>query len=103
MWIPSVSPLVGRIPSHDNLEMDCLLRDMVTKDSRWNLDLFQLWPSEDRSFSTLAIGGYYSEDCGDSSLELISRGWIELYGLVLQQVLSHLKVPIGSFVRRHAI
>lgn len=39
--------LVSLIPSHFSLDLDCLLSDMVTGDSIWNLDLFRLWLPEE--------------------------------------------------------
>ncbi|MBA0848775.1 hypothetical protein Goshw_006986, partial [Gossypium schwendimanii] len=46
-WLPNVGPLVNKVPFHENLEKDCLLKDMVTKNGSWNLELLRLWLSDD--------------------------------------------------------
>ncbi|MBA0552336.1 hypothetical protein Golob_023157 [Gossypium lobatum] len=34
---------VNLIPGHSNLDLDCLLSEMVSDDDTWNLDLFEVW------------------------------------------------------------
>ncbi|MBA0736956.1 hypothetical protein Gogos_010442 [Gossypium gossypioides] len=36
-----------KFPSSTNLDLDCLVRDLVSSDRRWNLDLFRVWLPED--------------------------------------------------------
>lgn len=41
-WIPNVGPLGNFIPGHSNLDMDCVLSDMVSGNGEYNIDLFCL-------------------------------------------------------------
>ncbi|MBA0826368.1 hypothetical protein Goarm_011224, partial [Gossypium armourianum] len=46
-WISRVDPLLNHIPSQNNLDVDCLLREMIKEEAMWNLDLFHVWlPNE---------------------------------------------------------
>ncbi|MBA0819259.1 hypothetical protein Gohar_003824 [Gossypium harknessii] len=47
VWLPDIGPLTNQIPSHVNLGMDCILRDMVTDEGLWNLALFRVLLSND--------------------------------------------------------
>ncbi|MBA0765931.1 hypothetical protein Gotri_015032, partial [Gossypium trilobum] len=47
VWLPDIGPLINQIPSHVNLGMDCILRDMVTDEGLWNLELFRVLLSND--------------------------------------------------------
>ncbi|KAH1122602.1 hypothetical protein J1N35_005762 [Gossypium stocksii] len=42
-----MGPLVCLIPGHSNMNMDCMLSDMVSGNGEWNIDLFHLWLLED--------------------------------------------------------
>ncbi|KAH1114779.1 hypothetical protein J1N35_008157 [Gossypium stocksii] len=42
-WVPNTRLLVNLIPSHSNLDLDCLLSEMVSDNDTWNLDLFWVW------------------------------------------------------------
>ncbi|KAA3453866.1 reverse transcriptase [Gossypium australe] len=46
-WIPGMGPLTNIIPSFSNLNFDCSVKEMVTADGSWNLDLFRVWVSEE--------------------------------------------------------
>ncbi|XP_052874560.1 putative ribonuclease H protein At1g65750 [Gossypium arboreum] len=46
-WIPNIGPLFRHISPDINLNSDCLLHEMITEEVLWNLDLFQVWLSED--------------------------------------------------------
>ncbi|MBA0598088.1 hypothetical protein Gorai_007867, partial [Gossypium raimondii] len=41
--IPGVGSLISQISSHDNLELECNLKDLTTENASWNLDIFHLW------------------------------------------------------------
>ncbi|KAA3487341.1 reverse transcriptase [Gossypium australe] len=45
-WIPGMGPLIHKIPSFSNLNLDCCVREMVNFDGSWNLDLFSVWAPE---------------------------------------------------------
>ncbi|MBA0798179.1 hypothetical protein Gohar_008795 [Gossypium harknessii] len=45
-WIPNVGTLVDLIPERSNLDLNCLLGDMVLDDGTWNPDLFRIWLPE---------------------------------------------------------
>lgn len=42
-----IGSLINLILAHANLDLDCLLKDMVTEEGIWNLDIFRIWLSED--------------------------------------------------------
>ncbi|KAA3482563.1 LINE-type retrotransposon LIb DNA [Gossypium australe] len=46
-WILGMGPLISKIPSFSNLNLDCCVRDMVNMDGSWNLDLFRVWVSKE--------------------------------------------------------
>ncbi|KAA3482036.1 RNA-directed DNA polymerase (Reverse transcriptase) [Gossypium australe] len=46
-WIPGMGPLISKIPSFSNLNLDCCVKEMVNIDGSWNLDLFRVWLSEE--------------------------------------------------------
>ncbi|MBA0864726.1 hypothetical protein Goshw_005533, partial [Gossypium schwendimanii] len=46
-WIPGIGPFNTHIPTYYNLNVDCTLKDLVTSDAIWNLDMFRIWfPNE---------------------------------------------------------
>ncbi|MBA0669894.1 hypothetical protein Goklo_029633 [Gossypium klotzschianum] len=46
-WIPNYGLLFKQVPWIVNLNIDYPLKDMVTEDGSWNLELFRLWVSEE--------------------------------------------------------
>lgn len=42
-----MGPLLSQIPSFVDLDLDCCVRDLVSHDGIWNLELFRIWLPED--------------------------------------------------------
>ncbi|MBA0822489.1 hypothetical protein Goarm_019287 [Gossypium armourianum] len=57
-WVPSVGP------SRANLDLDCILSDMVMLDGSWNLDLFRVWLLEEviKAFWSLEENSWNAKD-----------------------------------------
>ncbi|KAA3464882.1 LINE-1 reverse transcriptase isogeny [Gossypium australe] len=45
-WVPGIGPLISKIPSFSNLDLDCVVRDLVNSDGCWNLELLRVWLPE---------------------------------------------------------
>lgn len=42
-WILSIDPLINHIPVFANINIECLLSDLVTEKGNWNFSLLQVW------------------------------------------------------------
>ncbi|KAA3478810.1 Beta-glucosidase 46 [Gossypium australe] len=42
-WIPGIGHLISKIPSFSNLNLDCVVRDLVNSDGCWDLELLSVW------------------------------------------------------------
>ncbi|KAA3465251.1 LINE-type retrotransposon LIb DNA [Gossypium australe] len=46
-WIPGMGPLISKIPSFSNLDLNCIVKELVNSDGGWNLELLRVWLPED--------------------------------------------------------
>ncbi|KAH1055496.1 hypothetical protein J1N35_033561 [Gossypium stocksii] len=42
-WIPNVGLLINYLPTYANVNTDCLLRNLITRDGNWNISFLQEW------------------------------------------------------------
>ncbi|KAA3487438.1 RNA-directed DNA polymerase (Reverse transcriptase) [Gossypium australe] len=45
-WIPGIGTLISKILFFSNLDLDCVVRDLVNSDGCWNLELLRVWLPE---------------------------------------------------------
>lgn len=46
-WILDMGPLIFEVPTPANINLDCLLSDIIIEEGFWNLDLLRLWLLDD--------------------------------------------------------
>ncbi|KAH1108896.1 hypothetical protein J1N35_012664 [Gossypium stocksii] len=78
-----MAPLISKIPSSSNVDLGCLVKDLVNSDRSWNLDLFRIWLSEDVINKIISIPPPHLNSGADKESGVT---WSCLFGLIAWRI-----------------